>query len=159
MYYIQIAVVLLLLAFIVYIYLKIRKDAKNASNRLLSIADYKTFPDLQISHITNRSFFLERNESLPTRMTMHVEKNHIYIYFGTNTSNSHSNGPFIICNDHSKDSDFWIKYYIKKIHRHSNGTMNMVFSTKNSILFSKYSITIKFISEQDFEFIKMNIIT
>ncbi len=157
MYFIKIFLIVLILMLLIFVFFKIKKDEKKVNNRL-TFASCKMISDLQISSIINHSFFIDRENSLQTLMRICIEKDYLYIYFSSNISISYTNGPFIICNDNSSNSDFWAKYYIKKIERLKNGVMKLVFSTRNSVLFSEYNITIKYINEEDFELIKENIL-
>jgi hypothetical protein len=152
-YYGQKIFIVFIIFSMIYIFIKLKKDSNNAIERL---SKAKVISDLQISSIVNRRFFLDRGDD-NTLVRMYIEKGFIYLYFSGNSPVIYSNGPYIICSENSETSNFWMKYYIKRLERNANGKMELIFATKNTILFSKYSITIRYISEEDFCIIKNNL--
>ncbi|MDQ5929419.1 MAG: hypothetical protein QG594_1198, partial [Bacteroidota bacterium] len=118
---------------------------------------FNSIDDLKINKIITKSFFLDRGSD-QTLMKVYIKKNYLYLYFSGNISKTYSNGPYIICSENVEDSQFFIKYYIKKLERKENGELKLCISTRNSILFSRYDITINYISELNYNLIRDSIL-
>jgi len=147
--------ILLIGYFVINILIKIRKDDKLANARIVERNIISTEVARISSCFSSNTNFIQREEN-PDVLKVYAEKGILYIYFSSIFPKTFLNAPHIITKENNED--YFYTYSLEKLHRTVLGEVILKFKSRKKVPFIKYSLSISNMSEEDFNFLKENIL-